>query len=581
VYLVKRRAPYRPAPNVADYDDERARFSWSVERAKLETRGGLNIADAAIDRHASGPLASKVAIRWRGRTGKRGELTFADLAAETSRFANALVGLGILEREVVFTLCGRIPQLDIAVFGALKRGCVVCPVFSTSAPEPIITRVNAAHGRVLVTTASLYRRRVAVIRDRMPSLSCVIVIDDEPELEADIPDTLRWNATVDVASPEFTIAHTAPDAPALLHFTCGTVGPPKGVVHTHEAVVAVAASARAVLDLHDEDIYWCTADPGWITATAYGMIAPLVLGVTSIVDEGGFLATRWCATLEEENVSVWYTTPIAIRRMMRVGTDLPGRYNLAALRFIASTGEPLDREAVLWAERAFGVPVCDNWWQTETGAIAIGNHACMTVRPGSMGKPLAGIEAGIVEVVGGKVSPKPDGVVGELALRAGWPSMFREYLHDAERYERSFVDGWYLTGDLARRDRDGYFWFVGRREDMIESAGRQISPFEVESALVGHPAVAQAAAIGMRDPVAGEVVKAFVTLRTDYQPDKAMHDDLLAFGVRLLGPAVAPREIVLVRELPRTRTGKILRRLLRLHERGLPEGDTSILDNLS
>ncbi|MBS1118094.1 MAG: acetyl-CoA synthetase [Deltaproteobacteria bacterium] len=586
--------PSRPdhLPNVRDYDEERARFRWSDARAELAGMpgGGLNIAHEAIDRHAAGPLATKVALRWRGRRGERRDITYRELGAETARFANSLRALGVAPGEVVFTLCGRIPELFVAVFGALKLGCVVSPLFSAFGPDPIVTRVVAGRGRVLVTTATLYQRKIAPIRERLTSIAHVIVIDDGPPSSIAAgtqagaqAGTLGWRALLDAASDQFTIAPTDPQTPALLHFTSGTTGRPKGALHVHEAVVAHHVTARMVLDLHPDDVFWCTADPGWVTGTSYGLIAPLTLGITSIVDEAEFLADRWYQLLAEEHVTVWYTAPTAIRMLMKAGPELPRRFDLSALRFAASVGEPLDPEAVVWGKEVLGLPFHDNWWQTETGGIMIANFACMDVRPGSMGKPLPGIEASIVDVTpDGNVTERAAGELGQLALRRGWPSMFRGYLDDEERYRRCFAGDWYLTGDLARRDPDGYFWFVGRADDVIKSSGHLIGPFEVESVLVAHPAVAQAAVIGIPHPVAGEIVKAFVVLRDGSQvagaAGDALRDDVLGFARKHLGAAVAPREIAFVTDLPRTRSGKILRRLLRARELGLPEGDTSMLE---
>ncbi len=355
------------------------------------------------------------------------------------------------------------------------------------------------------------------------------------------------------AGDEHEIAATEPEEMALLHFTSGTTGKPKGAIHVHEAVVAHRATGRMVLDLHPDDVFWCTADPGWVTGTSYGIVAPLTLGVTSIVDEAEFDADRWYRILQDERVSVWYTAPTALRMLMRIGAEVAHEYDLSALRFIASVGEPLNPEVVLWGEEAFGMPIHDNWWQTETGGIMIANYRSMDVRPGSMGRPLPGIEAAVARRdAEGRPVPAGDGGLelvsspeeqGELVLRPGWPSMFRGYLGEQERYERCFAGGWYLTGDLVRRDEDGYFWFVGRGDDVIKSAGHLIGPFEVESALLEHPAVAEAGVIGKPDPVAGEIVKAFVALAPGHEPSEELRRELLGFARQRLGAAVAPREI--------------------------------------
>jgi acetyl-CoA synthetase len=379
-----------------------------------------------------------------------------------------------------------------------------------------------------------------------------------------------------------------PEDMALLHFTSGTTGAPKGAVHVHGAVLHHYVSALYALDLHPDDIYWCTADPGWVTGMSYGMIAPLTHSVTSIVDEGEFDPDRWYRTIEEQRVTVWYTAPTAIRMLMMAGESVAKQYDLSSLRFVASVGEPLNPEAVLWGEKALGLPIHDNWWQTETGGIMIANYAGEEIRPGSMGRPLPGIEATILRRDNkGEIRLNPDGTAeeetiplteGELALRPGWPSMFRGYLGMDDRYRKSFVGGWYCSGDLAERDEDGYFWFVGRGDDVIKSAGHLIGPFEVESALIEHEAVAEAGVIGKPDPVAGEVVKAFVALNDGHEWSDDLRKELIGWGRVKLGASVAPREIELCQDLPHTRSGKIMRRLLKAWELGLPTGDISTLE---
>jgi acetyl-CoA synthetase len=339
-------------------------------------------------------------------------------------------------------------------------------------------------------------------------------------------------------------------------------------------------TGKYALDLHADDVFWCTADPGWVTGTSYGILAPLLRGVTSIVDEGEFDAERWYRILEQQRVTVWYTAPTAIRMLMKAGTEIAGRHLRPALRFIASVGEPLNAEAVWWSLETFGLPIHDNWWQTETGGIIVGNTVSQDIKPGSMGRPLPGVTVGIVRRAGDRVAVVAEtDQEGELALRPGWPSMFRDYLNEPERYRKCFVDGWYLSGDLARRDADGYYWFVGRTDDVIKSAGHLIGPFEVESALMEDPAVAEAAAIGVPDPLVGERVKAFVSLRRGVEPGEALRARLLGLARKRLGASIAPKEIAFLDVLPRTRSGKIMRRLLRARELGLPEGDTSMLES--
>ncbi|HMO09462.1 MAG TPA: acetate--CoA ligase [Paracoccaceae bacterium] len=546
---------------------------WAAARARLAglPGGGLNIAYEAVDRHVVAGHGAQPALIWLGRDGARRVLSYADLAADAARFAHVLRAHGIGPGAVMFLLSGRVPELYAATIGALKAGVVVSPLFAAFGPEPVQARMEIGRASVLVTTAQHYARKVAQWRENMPGLRLVLILGyDAPEGCIALGPAM--------APDRFDTHPTQPEDMALLHFTSGTTGLPKGVVHVHEAVVAHAETGRLALDLRPGDIYWCTADPGWVTGMSYGIISPLCNRVTMVVDEAEFDLDRWYGILERERVQVWYTAPTAIRMMMRAGEATAKGRDFSALRFLASVGEPLNAECVIWGKQVFGLPFHDNWWQSETGGIMIGNTADMDIKPGAMGKPLPGIEAGIISRDGDSVTEQPDGHIGELALRPGWPSMMRAYLGQPERYAKCFAGGWYLTGDLAMRDSDGYYWFVGRADDLIKSSGHLIGPFEVESALIEHPAVAEAAVIGIPDETAGEVVKAFVTLKSGYTPDAALERELRGHARKRLGPAVAPREIVFRDTLPRTRSGKIMRRLLRARELGLPEGDLSTLE---
>ncbi|MBS2027650.1 MAG: acetate--CoA ligase [Deltaproteobacteria bacterium] len=577
---IEKPGPWPTSPNLVDYPAVRRSFSW--EQARHELGGlpagrGLNIAFEAVDRHASGPRADHMALVWLGKDGTKKEITFRRLREETNRFANVLRALGVKKGDVVFALSGRRPELDVAALGTLKNGSVFSPLFSAFGPEPIRTRIAQGRGKMLVTTPQLYAKKVASVRASLPSLDHVLLFDVRG---AALPGEARdLEALMASASPQFEIAPTSPDDPALLHFTSGTTGSPKGALHVHGAVLVHRLTGKLALDLHPDDVFWCTADPGWVTGTSYGIVAPLTCGVTSIVDEGEFDAERWYRILQDRRVTVWYTAPTAIRMLMKAGPELPRRFDLSKLRFVGSVGEPLNPEAVVWGAEVLGRPIHDNWWQTETGGIMIANFASVPVKPGSMGLPLPGVEAAIVRRADGAVvRVDAPNQTGELALRPGWPSMFRAYVGQDDLYRRCFADGWYLTGDLARQDEDGYFWFVGRGDDVIKSSGHLIGPFEVESALMEHPAVVEAAAIGKPDPVALEVVKAFVVLRSGHAPSEDLRLELLGFARKKLGQAVAPKEIAFVAEVPHTRSGKIMRRLLKARELGLPMGDLSTLE---
>ncbi|WP_409281643.1 acetate--CoA ligase [Pseudomonas defluvii] len=571
-------------PNWLDSRQARERFSWQAQAAELAglPGGGLNLAYEAVDRHALGERREHTALRLVERDGGCRDISYAQLSLLSNRFASLLNRLGVQPGERVFMLCNRGLELYLGVLGGLKLGCVVSPLFCAFGPEPIETRLRLGEGRVLLTTEALYRRKVAAIRERLPALRHVLLYDEQGAEIEPLAGTLRLQPLLDEADEQFPVAQTTTDSPALLHFTSGTTGTPKGVLHVHGAALTHRVTGKYALDLHPDDIYWCSADPGWVTGTSYGIFAPLLLGVTSVVDSNEFDAERWYCMLEAQRITVWYTAPTAIRLLMKAGAALAHNHHFDCLRFIASVGEPLNPEAVWWGKEVLGLPIHDNWWQTETGGIMIANTVSMDIKPGSMGKPLPGVDAAIVSLnADGTLCFLANEEVGELALKQPWPAMFRAYLGQEARYRQCFVGDWYLSGDLVRRDADGYYWFIGRSDDVIKSAGHLIGPFEVESSLMEHPAVAEAAVIGKPDPLLGETVKAFVSLKSGFTASPQLHDELLGHGRKRLGAVVAPKELEFVAQLPHTRSGKLMRRLLKARELGLPEGDTSSLENPS
>jgi len=589
----KAPADLRVRPHLEDYDAVRASFTWDEARGWLDglPGGGINIAYEAVDRHVKHGHGEHVALRCLARDGTTSDVTYADLAGRTSAFAHGLRQLGLAPGDRVFSLVGRVPLLYTAMLGTFKARCVFAPLFSAFGPEPVRQRITLGGGRALVTSSELYRKKVAPVRDELPGLEFILLVDPPGGDVDDIRGAVHLEKLVADQPTTFELEPTDDEELALLHFTSGTTGKPKAAMHVHCAVVAHHATARFALDMHPDDTYWCTADPGWVTGTSYGVIAPLTVGLTALVDEGEFDARRWYRTLAEQAVTIWYTAPTAIRMLMRAGEELPTEYDLSALRFVASVGEPLNPEAVIWGREALGLTIHDNWWQTETGGIMIANFAACDVHPGSMGRPMPGITATtLVRGDEGRAAVNPDGSVtesgtdelGELALRPGWPSMFRGYLNDEQRYATCFAGGWYLSGDLARRDADGWFWFVGRADDVIKTAGHLIGPFEVESCLMEHPAVAEAGVIGIPDEMIGERIKAFVALKPGISRDPEdlvkLRRELTGHARKRLGPAVAPREIAFDDNLPKTRSGKIMRRLLRARELGLAEGDLSTLE---
>ena len=564
-------------PNLIDYDLVSRTFQWEDLYKELDwlPDGGLNMAYECIDRHVKGSRRDKVAMIWVSKNGEEERYTFGQLKEQTDRFANVLRGLGVQKGDRVFLFMERLPEIYIAFFGILKVGAIAGPLFSAFGPDPVRDRLENSGASVLVTQPEL-RARLTDVVPQLPALKHIIVVNKGGRAKEPLaPGDLSYEGLMAEAPSQFDIEKTTMYDYSVMHYTSGTTGKPKGAVHRHLAVAQQYITGKWVLDLHDEDIYWCTADPGWVTGTSYGMFAPWSNGVTQVIYEGGFSPSRWYELIQQYHVTVWYTAPTAIRMLMKAGDDLPRRYDLSSLRHINSVGEPLNPEAVVWSTKALDLPFHDNWWQTETGAILIGNYPWMPVRPGSMGRPIPGIQVGILD---DNYNELPPGEDGHLAIRPEWPSMFQTYWEQQDRYTSRFIKGWYITGDRARLDEGGYVWFVGRTDDVINTAGHLVGPFEVESALIEHPAVAEAGVIGKPDPIAMEVVKAFVALKEGYEPTEELRRDISRFARQKLAAAVAPRELEFVDSLPKTRSGKIMRRLLKARELGLPEGDTSTLE---
>jgi acetyl-CoA synthetase len=576
--IAKDAAKHRTRPHVEDYEAWRRSFDW--ERAKdllhwFERDRSVNICHEAVDRHAHGWRHNKVALFWESKEGGRRVYTFGDLARETSRFANFLRAQGVKKGDRVFFFLNRVPELYIGILGTLKAGCVAGPLFSAFGPDAVRDRLQDS-GAVMVVTDEVLKQRVDQVRHELPALKHIVLAGHTVSPYPPDDRVLFWNEGVRHASPRFACERTSVDDVSIMHYTSGTTGKPKGAYHRHNSIVAQAATAKYVLDLHEEDVYWCTADPGWVTGTSYGIFGAWANGATSVVLEAGFDAARWYRTIESYGVTMWYTAPTAIRMLMKAGASEAKKHDLSSLRYICSVGEPLNPEAVVWGLEAFGLAIHDGWWQTETGAIMIANYPSMPVKPGSMGKPFAGIDAGIVDDHGREVAePRKE---GNLCLRPGWPSMFVGYWNRKDVYEAKFKHGWYWTGDRAFKDEDGYFWFVGRSDDVIKTAGHLVGPFEVESALVEHPAVAEAGVIGKPDPERNEIIKAFVALRDGHKPSEGLAQEIREFVRHRLAAHAYPREIQFVQSLPKTRSGKIMRRLLKARELGLPEGDKSTLE---
>lgn len=565
--------------NMRDYDQLYRDFKWDTfaeTSLNLPRANGVNMATVCIDGHAP-EVMQRNALLWHAANGNKETYTFDDLRRKTNQFANVLTSMGIKKGDRVFVYLERIPEIFITLFGALKAGAVVGPLFSAFGPEAIKDRLEDS-GAVLVVTSPNMKDRLDSVLPDLPAIRHVILVDRKQEYHHPLKThEVRYEVAMSKAPETFETPYTDPDDYAIIHYTSGTTGKPKGAVHRHAAVIAHAATSRYILDLQPEkDLYWCTADPGWVTGTSYGMFGPWSLGASILVYEGGFKTEDWYQLIQDHKVTVWYTAPTAIRMLMKAGDELPKRYDFSSLRHLCSVGEPLNPEAVVWGQKAFGHVFHDTWWQTETGAMHICNYPCMDVKPGSMGKPFPGVVAGILD---DEFNPLPAGEEGHLAIRPEAPSIFRTYWHKEEMYNSKFKNGWYVTGDRAKMDEDGYYWFIGRADDVINTAGHLVGPFEVESALIEHPAVAEAGVIGKPDKERLEIVKAFISLKQGYEPSAHLEQEIKNFVRTRLAAHAYPREIEFLNGLPKTRSGKIMRRLLKARELGLPEGDTSTLED--
>jgi acetyl-CoA synthetase len=543
-----------------DWDDIKKNFSWN------ET-GKVNMAYEALDRHAEDPdKKNKTALIYTNGDYEK-TYTFSELRTLSNQFANVLKKYEVEKGDAVFLFMPRCPELYITFFGVLKTGAIAGPLFEAFMEQALRDRLQDSEARVLVTTKELLPR---VPTDDLPHLREVIVIGGTGT------DTIHYESEMAQASDKFAIEWVDLEDGLVLHYTSGSTGKPKGVYHVHHAMIQHYATAEWVLDLKEDDVYWCTAHPGWVTGTSYGIFAPWLHGITNVVHGDRFSPETWYSILERYQVTIWYTAPTALRQLISHGDGIVKAYDLSKLRHILSVGEALNPEVITWVLRVFGVRVHDTWWMTETGAQMIVNFPCHDIRPGSMGKPIPGIEAAIIDNYGNELPPNQ---MGNLAIKKGWPSMMRNIWKKPLEYEGYFMDEWYLSGDSAYQDEDGYFWFQGRLDDVINTSSERIGPFEVESKLLEHPAVAGAGVVGKPDPVQGEIVKAFVTLKPDVKETDELMKEMSEFVRTSLSVHAAPKEIEVTDSIPMTRSGKIMRRLLKSWETAAPSSDTSTSEN--
>jgi acetyl-CoA synthetase len=571
-------------------------LDWQPPHARWFVGGQINISVNCLDRHVRGARRNKAALIWEGEPGDRRTLTYFDLYRQVSAFANVLKSLGVVKGDRVAIYLPLIPELAIAMLACARIGAVHSVVFGGFSAESLRDRINDAKAKLLITADGGYRRgQIVALKqvadealEQTPSIEHVIVVQRGG---AQMPVHVRegrdhWYHRL-MQDANWRCDPEPMDAEDMLYilYTSGTTGKPKGIVHTTGGyLVGTYATTKLVFDLKEEDVYWCTADIGWVTGHSYVVYGPLANGATVLMYEGAPdwpAKDRFWSLIERHGVTVFYTAPTAIRAFMRWGIEWPARRDLSSLRLIGSVGEPINPEAWVWYYRYIGgerCPVVDTWWQTETGAIMITPlPGVTTLKPGSATKPFPGISAEIRNEKGGRV----DVGGGLLALTRPWPSMLRGVYGDPDRYVQQYWNKWgqgvYVTGDGAKRDADGYFWLLGRVDDVINVAGHRIGTMEVESALVDHPSVAEAAVVGRAHEIKGQAIAAFVTLKEGSRSDKTLVDDLKDHVVKKIGAIARPDDILFTADLPKTRSGKIMRRLLRDIAEGKALGDTTTL----
>ncbi|NDJ62426.1 MAG: acetate--CoA ligase [Chloroflexi bacterium] len=573
-------------------DDSQAPFyKWFVGAQ-------TNIAHNALDRHARTWRRNKLALIWEGEPGDKQTFSYWRLWREVNKFANVLKSMGVNKGYRVTIYMGRIPELVMAMLACAKIGAVHSVVYGGFSEQALADRIEDAQSRVLITADGAWLRgNIVPLKEtvdeavhRSPVVESVIVVKrtgQEVNMEQGRDYWYHDLANLPIASPICETEVMDAEDPLFILYTSGTTGKPKGILHTHGGYqVYTSTTLSWVFDIKDHDRWWCAADPGWITGHSYIVYGPLILGATGLLYEGAPnypYPNRWWKMIEDYGVTILYTAPTAIRGLMRFGDAWPNRHDLSSLRLLGSVGEPINPEAWRWFHRVIGkerCPIMDTWWQTETGGFMITPLPSVGLKPGSATRPFPGVEVDVVDEHGESCAP---GIDGNLVIKTPWPSMLRTIYGDPDRFVNQYwtaykEQGWYLTGDSARKDEDGYLWIIGRNDDVIKVSGYRLGTAEVESGLVSHPAVAEAAVIAVPDEVRGNVIYAYCIPRTGFAPNDQLIDEIKQHIRHEVGPIAVPSKIEFTETLPKTRSGKIMRRVLKARATGQPEGDLSTLE---
>jgi len=574
-------------------------FEWNAPWAKWYVGGQINLSYNCLDRHVQTWRRNKAALIWEGEPGETRTLTYQQLLSEVERFANALKGLGVNKGDRVAIYMGMVPELAVAMLACARIGAVHSVIFGGFSANAIVDRVNDQEAVAIVTQDGSYRRGAEVklkatvdeAVEKCPTVKHVVVFKRTgSDVQMRDGRDHWWHELMARADGNCPAEPLDSEHPLYILYTSGTTGKPKGIVHTTGGYsVGTYITTKWVFDLKDEDVYWCTADIGWVTGHSYIVYGPLQNGATALMYEGAPNhpdLDRFWAIIEKYKVNVFYTAPTAIRTFIKWGEEYPNRHDMSSLRLLGSVGEPINPEAWMWYREVIGknrCPIVDTWWQTETGAIMISPlPGAIATKPGSATRPFPGIIAEVVTRSGERV---PEGSGGYLVIKQPWPSMLRTIWGDPDRYVKQYwsdIPGVYFTGDGAREDADGYFWVMGRVDDVLNVSGHRLSTMEIESALVAHDKVAEAAVVGRPDAIKGQAVSAFVTLEAGHKPNDKLKDELRQWVAKEIGSMAKPDDIRFTEQLPKTRSGKIMRRLLReLASSGEVKGDTTTLEDFS